>query len=45
MRNFVRTFLVVITLITSLYAQLPDPGFVIDETTAIVITDPQNNFQ
>ena len=26
------------------YAQLPDPGFEIDETTAIVITDPQNDF-
>ena len=25
-------------------AQLPDPGFVIDERTAIVITDPQNDF-
>jgi len=25
-------------------AQLPDPGFVIDKTTAIVITDPQNDF-
>ena len=25
-------------------AQLPDPGFVIDESTAIVITDPQNDF-
>ena len=25
-------------------AQIPDPGFVIDETTAIVITDPQNDF-
>ena len=25
-------------------AQLPDPGFVIDNTTAIVITDPQNDF-
>lgn len=25
-------------------AQLPDPGFIIDETTAIVITDPQNDF-
>ncbi len=24
--------------------QLPDPGFVIDKTTAIVITDPQNDF-
>jgi nicotinamidase-related amidase len=26
------------------YAQLPDPGLVIDKTTAIVITDPQNDF-
>lgn len=25
-------------------AQLPDPGFVIDKNTAIVITDPQNDF-
>ncbi len=25
-------------------AQLPDPGFTIDGTTAIVITDPQNDF-
>ena len=25
-------------------AQLPDPGFQIDERTAIVITDPQNDF-
>ena len=28
----------------SSYAQLPDPGFSVDETTAIVITDPQNDF-
>jgi nicotinamidase-related amidase len=26
------------------FAQLPDPGFVIDKSTAIVITDPQNDF-
>ncbi len=26
------------------FAQLPDPGFTIDENTAIVITDPQNDF-
>jgi nicotinamidase-related amidase len=26
------------------YAQLPEPGLVIDERTAIVITDPQNDF-
>lgn len=31
-------------LSTNLFAQLPDPGFVIDGTTAIVITDPQNDF-
>lgn len=27
-----------------LFAQLPDPGFTVDATTAIVITDPQNDF-
>lgn len=26
------------------YAQLPDPGFTVDDNTAIVITDPQNDF-
>ncbi len=26
------------------YAQLPDPGFTVDNSTAIVITDPQNDF-
>jgi nicotinamidase-related amidase len=30
--------------ITVIYAQLPDPGFTVDEQTAIVITDPQNDF-
>ena len=29
---------------TYLFAQLPDPGFKIDRNTAIVITDPQNDF-
>jgi len=34
-----------ITLATiSGYAQLPDPGFKFDNNTAIVITDPQNDF-
>jgi len=32
------------TLSVSLFAQLPDPGFTFDENTAIVITDPQNDF-
>jgi len=38
--------ILVVTLVssTSLFAQLPDPGFTIDGTTAIVITDPQNDF-
>jgi nicotinamidase-related amidase len=31
-------------LSTKAFAQLPDPGFIIDGTTAIVITDPQNDF-
>lgn len=30
--------------ISAMFAQLPDPGFTIDNTTAIVITDPQNDF-
>ena len=29
---------------SSAFAQLPDPGFTFDENTAIVITDPQNDF-
>jgi len=29
---------------SSLLAQLPDPGFTVDNRTAIVITDPQNDF-
>lgn len=28
----------------SSFGQLPDPGFTVDENTAIVITDPQNDF-
>ncbi|WP_459210206.1 cysteine hydrolase family protein [Aquimarina rhabdastrellae] len=34
----------IISLTNSAFAQLPDPGFTIDEHTAIVITDPQNDF-
>lgn len=33
-----------IVSVTSMYAQVPDPGFTIDKNTAIVITDPQNDF-
>ena len=34
----------IIAISIKLDAQLPDPGFIIDKTTAIVITDPQNDF-
>jgi nicotinamidase-related amidase len=30
--------------IANIFAQLPDPGFNVDANTAIVITDPQNDF-
>ncbi len=35
---------VLLSGLTSSMAQLPDPGFEIDGSTAIVITDPQNDF-
>ena len=38
------TVLGAMVISASLFAQLPDPGFTIDEFTAIVITDPQNDF-
>jgi len=36
--------LIMVLATNKVYAQLPDPGFEIDNTTAIVITDPQNDF-
>lgn len=42
-----KTVLTVLTIFLStskMNAQLPDPGFKIDSNTAIVITDPQNDF-
>jgi nicotinamidase-related amidase len=42
--SYLLTLFAAIASSTSLFAQLPDPGFTIDETTAIVITDPQNDF-
>lgn len=44
MKNFVITIVLVIASNVSGFAQLPDPGFKVDENTAIVITDPQNDF-
>ena len=42
--NFSLALVSIFILSTRAFAQLPDPGFLIDETTAIVITDPQNDF-
>ena len=46
MKNSINFFALIIALFTTqtAIAQLPDPGFVIDNTTAFVITDPQNDF-
>lgn len=44
MKNLIVTIAILLSGTTSLFAQLPDPGFTIDGTTAIVITDPQNDF-
>ena len=44
MKNLTTTLVVFATTISSVFAQLPEPGFVIDGSTAIVITDPQNDF-
>ena len=42
--KIVLTLLVVIGWNSNVFAQLPDTEFTIDGTTAIVITDPQNDF-
>ena len=44
MKNLMRTVTLFLITVTGVHAQLPEPGFIIDETTAIVITDPQNDF-
>ena len=50
MRTFTQTMqrialtTLIITSASLAHAQLPDPGMTIDETTALVITDPQNDF-
>ncbi|PWL38884.1 isochorismatase [Flagellimonas aquimarina] len=44
MKHLFKTLVVFATGITSVFAQLPEPGFIIDEHTAIVITDPQIDF-
>ena len=42
--KLVLTLLVIVGWNSEMSAQLPDPGFKIDDVTAIVITDPQNDF-
>ncbi|UTW66215.1 isochorismatase family protein [bacterium SCSIO 12643] len=44
MKRIVSNVTVFILSIVSVFAQLPDPGFTVDAQTAIVITDPQNDF-
>ena len=44
MKNLFITTVVLIFGLTNVSAQLPDPGFNVDAFTAIVITDPQNDF-
>ena len=44
MKTNLLTLVLAVFSVTSMFAQLPDPGFTIDENTAIVITDPQNDF-
>ncbi|WP_420379374.1 cysteine hydrolase [Gilvibacter sp.] len=44
MKKVTLTLVLAILSATSMFAQLPDPGFTVDENTAIVITDPQNDF-
>ncbi len=38
------TTAVILLSLSSVFAQLPDPGFKVDSSIAIVITDPQNDF-
>lgn len=44
MKNLIITSIIIISSFNQLLAQLPDPGFTVDANTAIVITDPQNDF-
>jgi nicotinamidase-related amidase len=36
--------LIIMSFSSMIFAQLPDPGMEIDENTALVVTDPQNDF-
>ena len=44
MKYITASMVTILMVSTVAYTQLPDPGFTVDENTAIVITDPQNDF-
>lgn len=44
MKRTITALILVIGFANAAFAQLPEPGFVIDNNTAIVITDPQVDF-
>jgi len=44
MKKLIVTVTVFMFSMANVFAQLPDPGFNVDANTAIVITDPQNDF-
>ena len=44
MKKSISILTVILASLTSVFSQLPDPGFNVDANTAIVITDPQNDF-
>ncbi len=44
MKNLFAVLVILLSSVGSAFAQLPDPGFTVDSRTAIVITDPQNDF-
>ena len=44
MKKLIVTVAVFTFGMANIFAQLPDPGFKVDANTAIVITDPQNDF-
>ncbi|MBL4593136.1 MAG: cysteine hydrolase [Flavobacteriales bacterium] len=44
MKNLILSVVVLLTGFTNVFGQLPDQKFDVDKTTAIVITDPQNDF-
>ena len=44
MKKLIVTVTVFMIGMANSFAQLPDPGFIVDGNTAIVITDPQNDF-